>query len=202
MFSIVLRCCCVSVRQFLFRYSRNRQNHSIDFNSWIFEKLQVSMLLIWYSWIDTNKWRWFIFRHINGPFLVIGPKSTLRNWYNEVNRFCPSLKPLVLIGDKKERSEIVTQMGNSKEWDVLLTTYEICLQEKAALRRHRWQYLVVDEAHRLKNENSKLSTILRSLNTKNRLLLTGTPLQVCSLNCPTSACTWNNKWWSVQWEFC
>ncbi|XP_031640675.1 chromatin-remodeling complex ATPase chain Iswi-like [Contarinia nasturtii] len=116
-------------------------------------------------------------RSINGAFLVIGPKSTLRNWYNEVNRFCPSLRALILIGDKEERDKVVREMDDRMSWDCLLTTYEMILSEKSRLKRVHWRYLVVDEAHRLKNENSKLSTILRTFHSDNRLLLTGTPLQ-------------------------
>lgn len=115
---------------------------------------------------------------VNGAFLVIGPKSTLSNWRNEVNRFCPTLRSLVLIGDKTARSEVIEKMNDRKSWDVCLTTYEMILSEKSALKRFHWRYLVVDEAHRLKNENSKLSSILRTFQTDNRLLLTGTPLQV------------------------
>lgn len=70
-------------------------------------------------------------------------------------------------------------MEHRKSWDVLLTTYEMILAEKSALKRYDWRYLVVDEAHRLKNENNKISTILRTFRSDNRLLLTGTPLQVC-----------------------
>lgn len=51
------------------------------------------------------------------------------------------------------------------------------IRERAVLRKIQWRYLVIDEAHRIKNEKSKLSEILRELDTANRLLLTGTPLQ-------------------------
>lgn len=116
-------------------------------------------------------------RHIHGPHLVVAPNSTLQNWLNEINKFCPSLNGLILIGDKSARAEILQQMKTT-DWDVCITSYEMILKEKAQLKRFHWQYVVVDEAHRIKNENSKLSTILRSFKTKNRLLLTGTPLQV------------------------
>lgn len=122
-------------------------------------------------------------REIDGPFLVIGPKSTLRNWFNEVNRFCPTLKPIILIGDRVARAETLNSMQNRKSWDVCLTTYEMCLAESTALKRFHWEYLAIDEAHRMKNENSKLSILLRQFHSKNRLLLTGTPLQACAFEC-------------------
>lgn len=113
---------------------------------------------------------------------MVGPKSTLGNWKNEVNRFSPTLRVLILIGEKTARQEVIHQLEHRKSWDVLLTTYEMILAEKSALKRYHWRYLVVDEAHRLKNENNKISTILRSFKSDNRLLLTGTPLQVCSFS--------------------
>jgi SWI/SNF-related matrix-associated actin-dependent regulator of chromatin subfamily A member 5 len=60
---------------------------------------------------------------------------------------------------------------------VLCTTYEVAVIEKAALKKFHWQYLIIDEAHRIKNENSVLSQIVRTYTTKHRLLITGTPLQ-------------------------
>jgi len=51
------------------------------------------------------------------------------------------------------------------------------IRERSVLRKIQWRYLVIDEAHRIKNEKSKLSEILREFETNNRLLLTGTPLQ-------------------------
>lgn len=63
------------------------------------------------------------------------------------------------------------------EWDVCVTSYEMVIREKAVLKKFNWRYLVIDEAHRIKNEKSKLSEIVREFKTTNRLLLTGTPLQ-------------------------
>ena len=42
------------------------------------------------------------------------------------------------------------------EWDVLVTSYEMCIREKAVLKKFAWRYLVIDEAHRIKNEKSKV----------------------------------------------
>jgi hypothetical protein len=56
-------------------------------------------------------------------------------------------------------------------------SYEVAIKEKAALVRFPWEYMMIDEAHRIKNENSVLSQIIRLYSTKCRLLITGTPLQ-------------------------
>ena len=50
-------------------------------------------------------------------------------------------------------------------------------REKSVFKKFNWQYMVIDEAHRIKNEESKLSIVIREIKTKNRLLITGTPLQ-------------------------
>ena len=63
------------------------------------------------------------------------------------------------------------------EWNICVTSYEMCLIEKASLKKISWEYMVIDEAHRIKNENSLLSKIVRVIQCRNRLLITGTPLQ-------------------------
>ena len=65
----------------------------------------------------------------------------------------------------------------SGEWDVCVTSYEMLIKEKSVFKKFNWRYLVIDEAHRIKNEKSKLSEIVREFKTTNRLLLTRTPLQ-------------------------
>lgn len=117
------------------------------------------------------------YRKVNGPHLIVAPNSTLQNWLNEIEKFCPSLNGLILIGDKPARSDILKRMKKD-DWDICITSYEMCLLEKGPLKRIEWKYVVVDEAHRIKNEKAKLSKILRTFSTENRLLLTGTPLQV------------------------
>ena len=123
------------------------------------------------------------YRNVSGPHLVMVPKSTLSNWINEFNRWCPSLRVIRFHGSKEERAEIVAnvlQPGVTQEergWDVVVTTYEVVNMEKGPLTKIAWRYLVIDEAHRIKNEASQFSQTIRLLNTQSRLLLTGTPLQ-------------------------
>ena len=105
------------------------------------------------------------------------PKSTLQNWLNEFEKWCPSLKAICLIGDQDTRNHLIRDVLMPGEWDVCITSYEMCIREKAVLKKFNWRYMVIDEAHRIKNEKSKLSEILREFKTTNRLLITGTPLQ-------------------------
>lgn len=117
------------------------------------------------------------YRNIPSPHLVIVPKSTLANWQNEFQRWVPSIKAVCLIGDQDERAIFIRDILMPGEWDVCITSYEMVIREKAVFKKFNWRYLVIDEAHRIKNEKSKLSEIVREFKSTNRLLLTGTPLQ-------------------------
>ncbi len=118
------------------------------------------------------------FRNLPRPHLIIVPKSTLQNWVNEFNRFCPSLKIACLKGLQEERADIIQNtLNDDSKWDVLVAQYETVMIEKAWLNKVKWNYICIDEAHRIKNEESKLSIVVRGFHSKNRLLITGTPLQ-------------------------
>lgn len=117
------------------------------------------------------------FRKIAGPHVVIVPKSTLTNWTNEFARWLPDCRTICLIGDQEKRAQLIRDRLAPLDFEVLVTSYEMCIREKAALKRIKWRYVVIDEAHRIKNEKSKLSMYVREFKSQNRLLLTGTPLQ-------------------------
>ena len=171
---------------------------------------------------------------IQGPHLICVPKSTLSNWMNELNRWCPSLRAIKFHGAREDRElmiendfnneaaahdgrrpdkQMMNEQGeliddttnNPRSWDVCVTTckYSFCFidifrieavlilirlfipyltdevanTERRVLQKFAWHYLVIDEAHRLKNDASMFSKTVRSFKTANRLLLTGTPLQ-------------------------
>lgn len=119
-------------------------------------------------------------RGVSGPFLVVGPLSTLQNWKNEFSRCFPQLPVLVYHGSKEERILQRQQLpGCSKMSEVVavVTSYEMITHDRSYFRRCTWRYVVVDEAHRLKNTQCKLIEELREIPSHSRLLLTGTPLQ-------------------------
>ncbi|CAJ1941076.1 unnamed protein product [Sphenostylis stenocarpa] len=117
------------------------------------------------------------FRAIKGPHMVVAPKSTLGNWMNEIRRFCPVLRAVKFLGNPDERKHIREELLVAGKFDVCVTSFEMVIKEKSALRRFSWRYIIIDEAHRIKNENSLLSKTMRLYNTNYRLLITGTPLQ-------------------------
>ncbi|KAJ8603319.1 hypothetical protein CTAYLR_009021 [Chrysophaeum taylorii] len=127
------------------------------------------------------------YKNVSGPHLVLVPKTTLSNWLNEFSRWLPALRVVKFHGTKEERALTVStilegvttkkKQQRERSWDVIVTTYEVANLEKTTLSRLAWRFLVVDEAHRIKNENAQLSKTVRMLKVENRLLITGTPLQ-------------------------
>jgi SWI/SNF-related matrix-associated actin-dependent regulator of chromatin subfamily A member 5 len=116
-------------------------------------------------------------RGIKGPHLITVPKSTLDNWHREFKRWTPEVDVLVLQGAKDDRHALINERLIDEKFDVCITSYEMILREKSHLKKFAWEYIIVDEAHRIKNEESSLAQIIRMFNSRNRLLITGTPLQ-------------------------
>ncbi|KAF5207930.1 Iswi chromatin-remodeling complex atpase chr11 [Thalictrum thalictroides] len=117
------------------------------------------------------------FRGITGPHMVVSPKSTLGNWMKEIKRFCPVLRAVKFLGSPDERKHIREELLVAGKFDVCVTSFEMAIKEKNTLRNFSWRYVIIDEAHRIKNENSLLSKTMRLYSTNYRLLITGTPLQ-------------------------
>ncbi|TVY20700.1 ISWI chromatin-remodeling complex ATPase ISW2 [Lachnellula arida] len=114
---------------------------------------------------------------ITGPHLVIVPKSTLDNWKREFAKWTPEVNVLVLQGAKDERHALINERLIDEKFDCCITSYEMILREKSHLKKFAWEYIIIDEAHRIKNEESSLAQVIRLFNSRNRLLITGTPLQ-------------------------
>lgn len=125
-------------------------------------------------------------RHVRqqqGPFVVVVPLSTMPSWAETFDNWTPDLNYVVYSGNETSRNVIreyeLLVDGNPKrpKFNVLLTTYEYVLMDSAFLSQLKWQFLAVDEAHRLKNRDSQLYTKLLEFKSPSRLLITGTPIQ-------------------------
>ncbi|KAJ8281014.1 hypothetical protein GJAV_G00062350 [Gymnothorax javanicus] len=117
-----------------------------------------------------------------GPFLLVVPLSTLTSWQREFDTWAPDMNVVVYLGDVLSRKTIrdyewVNQQTKRIRFNALLTTYEILLKDKGVLGSINWAFLGVDEAHRLKNDDSLLYKTLMDFRSNHRLLITGTPLQ-------------------------
>uniref|UniRef100_A0A8C1I8S5 Chromodomain helicase DNA binding protein 5 n=1 Tax=Cyprinus carpio TaxID=7962 RepID=A0A8C1I8S5_CYPCA len=134
--------------------------------------------------------------HSKGPFLVSAPLSTIINWEREFEMWAPDFYVVTYTGDKDSRAVIreneftfedsTVKLGRKVfrmkkdtpiKFHVLLTSYELITIDQAVLGSIAWACLVVDEAHRLKNNQSKFFRILNGYRIYYKLLLTGTPLQ-------------------------
>ncbi|KAK2151763.1 hypothetical protein LSH36_352g00014 [Paralvinella palmiformis] len=120
--------------------------------------------------------------HVYGPFLLVVPLSTVVTWQREFKIWAPDINVVVYIGDITSRNIIRDyewcHSGNKRlKFNVLVTTYEILLKDKSFLGNVSWAMLGVDEAHRLKNDDSLLYKSLYQFDTNHRILITGTPLQ-------------------------
>ncbi|KAF5892446.1 chromodomain-helicase-DNA-binding protein 4-like isoform X1, partial [Clarias magur] len=134
--------------------------------------------------------------HSKGPFLVSAPLSTIINWEREFEMWAPDMYVVTYVGDKDSRAVIrenefsfednairggkkASRMKKeaSVKFHVLLTSYELITIDMAILGSIDWACLVVDEAHRLKNNQSKFFRVLNNYPLQHKLLLTGTPLQ-------------------------
>jgi len=117
------------------------------------------------------------FKNNYGPFLVVVPLTTLSNWMLEFDKWAPSIKKVIYKGSPQNRKQCALTLRTTK-WNVCITTYEYILKDRLVLNKFNWQYIIIDEGHRMKNSKSKFAlTLGQEYNSENRLLLTGTPLQ-------------------------
>jgi len=112
------------------------------------------------------------------PHIVICPATTLTNWMRELQKWCPVLNVIAYYGTKAER-DLAKRYISQNHFDVILTTYNTAAQktDRLFLKKIRFDYVVLDEAQNIKNNQSLRHKYLAKLQSCNRLLLTGTPLQ-------------------------
>ncbi|KAF2768710.1 SNF2 family DNA-dependent ATPase domain-containing protein [Teratosphaeria nubilosa] len=119
-----------------------------------------------------------------GPFLVIAPASTLHNWQQEITKFVPNIKVLPYWGSAKDR-KVLRKFWDRKHitynrdspFHVLVTSYQLVVQDTAYFQKVKWQYMILDEAQAIKSSQSSRWKSLLGFHCRNRLLLTGTPIQ-------------------------
>jgi helicase SWR1 len=112
-----------------------------------------------------------------GPHLVIVPTSVMLNWEMEFKKFLPGFKILTYYGTQEERKRKRLGWKSDDSWNVIITSYQLVLQDQQVFKRRRWHYMILDEAHNIKNFRSQRWQTMLTFNTRARLLLTGTPLQ-------------------------
>ncbi|CAK5281904.1 unnamed protein product [Mycena citricolor] len=116
-------------------------------------------------------------RGIWGPHLIIVPTSVLLNWEMEFKKFLPGFRIVSYHGPPKRRKELRQGWNDKHRFNVCITSYTLASRDAAILKRKNWYYLILDEAHMIKNFKSQRWTTLLMFRSFRRLLLTGTPLQ-------------------------
>ncbi|RBR12762.1 uncharacterized protein FIESC28_08464 [Fusarium coffeatum] len=120
-----------------------------------------------------------------GPHLIVAPLSTLSNWMDEFHKWTPSIPVIMYHGTKDDREKIFrTSMQKhlnkgrpTAKFPVVCTSYEMVLRDQHNLSKINWEFIIIDEGHRMKNAEAKLFQQLRQFSSATRLLITGTPLQ-------------------------
>ncbi|KAG0719557.1 Chromatin-remodeling ATPase INO80 [Chionoecetes opilio] len=151
-----------------------------------------------------------------GPFLIITPASTLHNWTGEIARFCPEFKVVPYWGNPEERKNLrkffdgKNFVSKDASFHIVVTSYQIVIQDFKFLNRLKWNYMVLDEAQAIKSINSQRWKLLLGFSCRNRLLLSGTPIQnsmaelwaLLHFIMPTlfDSHLWFNEWFSKDIE--
>ncbi|KAJ3426815.1 intein-containing atp-dependent helicase brm precursor [Anaeramoeba flamelloides] len=140
-------------------------------------------LILTHNTIQTISLLTYLFQYKNnkGPTLILGPLSILNDWSQQFQKWSPKLKTIIYWGDKNKRhTELLPTIlsKNDNSANIVLTTYDLTINDEEYLSSINWEYLIIDEGHRLKNNSGKLFSVLSTkYNPKRKLILTGTPLQ-------------------------
>lgn len=109
-------------------------------------------------------------KNLTGPFLVVTPTSTLPNWASELERFLPEFSVLKYWGADRKKMKF-------NRFNLVLTSYSIVQIDEKVFNKTKWQYMILDEAQAIKSNKSQRWNKLLKIPCRNRLLLTGTPIQ-------------------------
>ncbi len=104
--------------------------------------------------------------------LILLPATLVFNWVEEIKKFCPHFEVGIYLGTGRE-----TMHAHLHQFDVVLTTYQTALRDIEVLREVTWKYIVLDESHMIKNKESKIFKAVNTLITKNKISLSGTPIE-------------------------
>lgn len=107
------------------------------------------------------------------PSLVVVPTSLVYNWEEEINRFAPSLKTLIVSGMKAQRTELI---NSCNDYDIVITSYPL-IRKDVDDYKSLFRYLILDEAQHIKNSRSLGAKSVKKLKAKNYFALTGTPME-------------------------
>jgi non-specific serine/threonine protein kinase len=108
------------------------------------------------------------------PALIVVPLTLVFNWEDELKKFAPELKVLRYYGNRAERKNMLETIT---DYDVVLCSYGMILQDQKQLSKINFSYLVLDESQKIKNPETKTYRALEKLKAQRRLAMTGTPVE-------------------------
>ena len=110
------------------------------------------------------------------PMLVICPSSLSLNWKEEIQKFTPKIKPLVITGTAEDRSKLIKNIEN---YDVAITSYDLLKRDIDEYKEqdYTFRYIIADEAQYIKNSNTKNARAIKEIKAETRYALTGTPIE-------------------------
>lgn len=108
------------------------------------------------------------------PSIAIVPTSLVYNWEDEVEKFAPSLRTLVITGNKVERGNLIS---NSKDYDLLITSYPLIRRDIDEYKNISFRHCILDEAQYIKNQESLNAKSVKNIRAKHYFALTGTPME-------------------------
>lgn len=109
-------------------------------------------------------------KSITKPSLIVAPTSVVYNWQEEISRFTPGLRTHLYIG--KERT-----FPKDKNINIIITSYSLLWRDHELFTRRNFYYIILDEAHYIKNHKSQTAKVAHQISAEHRLSLTGTPLE-------------------------
>uniref|UniRef100_A0AAQ6IC67 E1A binding protein p400 n=1 Tax=Anabas testudineus TaxID=64144 RepID=A0AAQ6IC67_ANATE len=112
-----------------------------------------------------------------GPHLIVVRTCKLLNWEMEFKRWCPGLKILLYLGNRRERRSKRMMWGQANSFHVCVTSYKLLMKDQRYFLRRRWRHLVLDEVQLIKNMTEKHWETIFAVRSEQRILLINTPLQ-------------------------
>lgn len=110
------------------------------------------------------------------PSIVVCPSSLSLNWKNEIDKFAPNIKTLVIHGNAEERAN---QIENIEKYNLVITSYDLLKRdiEEYKEKDYKFKYIIADEAQYIKNNNTQNAKVIKEIKADTKFALTGTPIE-------------------------
>ena len=108
--------------------------------------------------------------------MVVCPSSLALNWFNEINKFAPTLKTTVIAGNAEERKRLIQKL---QDYDIIITSYDLLKRDVDTYTEINYEYkfIIADEAQYIKNNNTQNFKAIKKIKAQTKFALTGTPIE-------------------------